>query len=196
MSHMHVQQKQEEKNGFWQIFLSSFPCLFRMQCSCIGIKKFEYYSFASIIFIVDQSVCCGLLWFDLPCKVVEMDKKKVNWLIDFVTNGEDSSNVDSAEEKEIVILPSIERAEDKTDCNSDISDDEKEGFTHICLIVCWQLLAQQTLSNKILMKAIKLVMMNHTSNILRDRIKTRKKRYCDIIILLIQMNYQQNYPTP
>ena len=117
-------------------------------------------------------------------------------MIDFVTNGEDSSNVDSAEEKEIVILPSIERAEDKTDCNSDISDDENEGFTLICLIVCLQLLAQQTLSNKILMKAIKLVMMNHMSNLLRDRIKTRKKRYCDIMILLIQMNYQQNYPTP
>ena len=167
-----------------------------MQCSCIVIKKFEYYSFASIIFIADQSVCYGLLWFDLPCKVVETDKKKVNWLIDFVTNGEDSSNVDSAEEKEIVILPSIKRAEDKTDCNSDISDDENEGFTLICLIVCWQLLAQQTLSNKILMKAIKLVMMNHMSNLLRDRIKTRKKRYCDIMILLIQMNYQQNYPTP
>ena len=31
--------------------------------------------------------------------------------IDFVTNGEDSSNVDSDEEEEMVILPPIERAE-------------------------------------------------------------------------------------
>ena len=51
-------------------------------------------------------------------------------VIDFVTNGEDSSNVDSDEEEEIVILPPIERAEAETDCDSDISDDENEGLAH------------------------------------------------------------------
>ena len=65
---VHLSQKQEEKNAFCQIFLSSFQRLFIMQWSSIFIEKFEYHSFASIIFIVDQSVCCGLLWFDLPCK--------------------------------------------------------------------------------------------------------------------------------
>ena len=49
---------------------------------------------------------------------------------DFVTNGEDSSNVDSDEEEKIVILPPIERAGVETDCDSDISDDENEGFAH------------------------------------------------------------------
>ena len=61
-----------------------------------------------------------------------MDKKNytLSEVIDFVTNGEDSSNVDSDEEEEIVILPPIERAEAKTDCDSDISDDENEGLAH------------------------------------------------------------------
>ena len=61
--------------------------------------------------------------------VVEMDKKNytLNEVIDFVTNGEDSSNVDSDEEEEIAVLPPIERAEAETDCDSDISDDENEG---------------------------------------------------------------------
>ena len=51
-----------------------------------------------------------------------MDKKNctLSELIDFVTNGEDSSNIDSDEEKDIVKLLSIERAEAKTDCDSDI----------------------------------------------------------------------------
>ena len=61
MSHMRVQEKQEEKNAFCQIFLSSLLRLFRMQCSSIVIEKFEYYSFALIIFIVNQSVCCSLI---------------------------------------------------------------------------------------------------------------------------------------
>ena len=58
-----------------------------------------------------------------------MDKKNytLNEVIDFVTNGEDSSNVDSDEEEEIAVLPPIERAEAETDCDSDISDDENEG---------------------------------------------------------------------
>ena len=58
-----------------------------------------------------------------------MDKKNytLNEVIDFVTNGEDSSNVDSAEEEEIAIVPPIERAEAETDCDSDISKDENEG---------------------------------------------------------------------
>ena len=61
-----------------------------------------------------------------------MDKKNyaLSEVIDFVTNGEDYSNVDSHEEEEIVMLPPIERAEAKTDCNSDISDDENEGLAH------------------------------------------------------------------
>ena len=61
-----------------------------------------------------------------------MDKKNytLSEVIDFVTNGEDSSNVDSDEEEEIVILPPIERAEAETDCDSDISDDENEGLAH------------------------------------------------------------------
>ena len=63
---------------------------------------------------------------------MKMDKKKytLSEVIDFVTNGEDSSNADSDEEEEIVILPPIERAEAETDCDSDISDDENEGLVH------------------------------------------------------------------
>ena len=53
-----------------------------------------------------------------------MEKDKKNYthseVIDFVTNGEDSSNVDSDEEEQIMILPPIEKAEAKTDCDSDI----------------------------------------------------------------------------
>ena len=109
--------------------------------------------------------------------VVEVDKKNytLSEVINFVTNGKDSSNVDWDEEEEIVILPPIERAEAETDCDSDISDDQNEGLAyHIphCLLIA---LAQQTLSNKILMKVIKLLMMNHTSNLLRDRNKTKKE---------------------
>ena len=61
-----------------------------------------------------------------------IDKKiyTLSVVIDFVTNGEDSSNVDSDEEEKIVILPPIERAGVETDCDSDISDDENEGFAH------------------------------------------------------------------
>ena len=66
---VHLSQKQEEKNAFCGIFLLSFPHLFKMQRSSVVNKKFEYYSVASIIFIVDPAVCCGLLWFDLPRKV-------------------------------------------------------------------------------------------------------------------------------
>ena len=61
-------KNEEQKNAFCQRFLSSFLRLFKMQCSSITIEKFKYYSFDSIIFIVDQSVCCGSLWFDLPRK--------------------------------------------------------------------------------------------------------------------------------
>ena len=53
-----------------------------------------------------------------------MEKDKKNYthseVTDFVTNGEDSSNVDSDEEEQIMILPPIEKAEAKTDCDSDI----------------------------------------------------------------------------
>ena len=51
-----------------------------------------------------------------------MDKKNYtrSEVIDFVTNGKDSSNEDSNEEEEIMILPPIEKAEAKTDCDSDI----------------------------------------------------------------------------
>ena len=58
-----------------------------------------------------------------------MDKKNytLSEVIYFVTNGENSSNVDSDEEKEIVILSPIQKAETETDCDSDISDDENEG---------------------------------------------------------------------
>ena len=61
-----------------------------------------------------------------------MDKKNytLSEVIYFVTNGENSSNVDSDEEKEIVILSPIERAETETDCDSDISDDENEGLAN------------------------------------------------------------------
>ena len=61
-----------------------------------------------------------------------MDKKNYTHseVIDFVTNGEDSSNVDSDEEEEIMILPPIEKAEAKTGCDSDIWDDENEGLAH------------------------------------------------------------------
>ena len=61
-----------------------------------------------------------------------MDKKNYihSEVIDFVTNGEDSSNVDSDEEEEVMILPPIEKAEAKNDCHSDIWDDENEGLAH------------------------------------------------------------------
>ena len=46
-----------------------------------------------------------------------MDKKNytLSKVSDFVTKGEDSSNVDSDEEEKIVILPSTESAEAETD---------------------------------------------------------------------------------
>ena len=61
-----------------------------------------------------------------------MDKKNytLSEVIDFVTNGENSSNVNSDEEEEIVVLPPIERVEAETDCYSDISDHENEGLAH------------------------------------------------------------------
>ena len=61
-----------------------------------------------------------------------MDKKNytLSKVIDFVTKGEDSSNVDSDEEEKIVILPSTESAEAETDWDSDISDDKNEGIAH------------------------------------------------------------------
>ena len=61
-----------------------------------------------------------------------MDKKNysLSEVIDFVTNGKDSPNVDSDEEEDIVMLPPIERGEAKTNCDNDISDDENEGLAH------------------------------------------------------------------
>ena len=47
-------------------------------------------------------------------------------MIDFVTNNEDSSNGDSDEEEDTMILPPIEKAEANWD--NDISDDENEGL--------------------------------------------------------------------
>ena len=106
-----------------------------------------------------------------------MDKKNytLSEVIDFVTNGRGSSNVDSDEEEEIVIFPPIERAEAETDCSGDISDDENERLAHHMPRRLLTAHAQQTLPNKILMKAIKVKMINHTSNFLRDRNKARKK---------------------
>ena len=54
-------------------------------------------------------------------------------MIDFVTNGEDSSKivtVDKGREKVFVILSPIEKTEAKTDCDSDISDDKNGGLAH------------------------------------------------------------------
>ena len=51
-------------------------------------------------------------------------------VIDFVTNGEDSSNGNEDQEEEIVMLLPIEIAEAKTNCDSDISDDENQGLAH------------------------------------------------------------------
>ena len=133
MSHMRVQEKQEEKNAFCQIFLSSLLRLFRMQCSSIVIEKFEYYSFALIIFIVNQSVCCSLICL---AKLVEhccgdgKEKLYSYWSDWFCNQRWRLSNVDSHEEEVIVILPPIEGTEAKTDCNSDISDDKNEGLAH------------------------------------------------------------------
>ena len=58
-----------------------------------------------------------------------MDKKNdtLSEVIDFVTNDEDSSNIDCDKEEIMILLP-IERTEAETDCNSDISDDENEGL--------------------------------------------------------------------
>ena len=51
-------------------------------------------------------------------------------VIDFVTNGEDSSNGNEDQEEEIVMLLPIEIAEAKTNCDIDISDDENQGLAH------------------------------------------------------------------
>ena len=59
-----------------------------MQRSSIIIEKFEYYSFASFILIVGQSVCCGFICFASKLNVVvEMDKKNytLSEVFDFVT---------------------------------------------------------------------------------------------------------------
>ena len=63
---------------------------------------------------------------------MEKDKKSytLREVINFVTNSEDSSNVDSNEEEEIVILPPVEIVEAKTDCDSNISDDKNKGLAH------------------------------------------------------------------
>ena len=63
---------------------------------------------------------------------MEKDKKSytLREVIDFVTNSEDSSNVDSNEEEEIVILPPVEIVEAKTDYDSNISDDKNKGLAH------------------------------------------------------------------
>ena len=123
-------------------------------------------------------------------------------VIDFVTNGEDSSNVDSNEEEEIVILPPIERAETETDCDSDISDDKNEGLAHHmphCLLTapCPTNTVKQNLDES-----------NQTSDDepcepLPKRHKQKKKTengkkliLTVLIILLIQKYYQQNYQTP
>ena len=94
-----------------------------------------------------------------------MDKKNytLSEVIDFVIKGENSSKVDSDEEEDIVVLPPIKRAEVEADCDSDSSEDENERLAHhmpCCLLTPH---AQQTLLNKILMTAIKLVMMQLTS---------------------------------
>ena len=106
-----------------------------MQYCSIVIKKFEYYSSASIIFIVDQWVCPGfaMILFSSQSQLdvlVEMEKKNYSLteVVDFVTKSEDSSNLDSDEEEEILIIPFIKRAEAETDCNSDILDDK--GLAH------------------------------------------------------------------
>ena len=51
-----------------------------------------------------------------------MDKKNytLSEVNDFVTTGEDSSNVDSDDGEEIVMLPPIERAQAETVCDSDL----------------------------------------------------------------------------
>ena len=61
-----------------------------------------------------------------------MDKKNysLSEVIDFVTKGKDSPNVDSDEEEDNVMLPPIERGEAETNCDNDISDDENEGLAH------------------------------------------------------------------
>ena len=136
--------------------------------------------------------------------MVEIDKKNytLSEVIDFVTNGEDSSNVDSDREKEIVILPPTERAEAETDCDSDVSDDKNEGNAHhmprrLLTAPCSTNIVKQNLD-----EAIKLVMINHASHFLRDRNKRRKTEsgkkltLTVIMILLIQKNYQQNYQAP
>ena len=106
-----------------------------------------------------------------------MDKKNytLSKVIDFVTKGEDSSNVDSDEEEKIVILPSTEGLKPKLIETVIFQMTKTKELHTICLTVCWQPFTQQTLSSKILMKAIKQAMMNHTSIFLRDRNKTRKK---------------------
>ena len=79
-----------------------------------------------------------------------MDKKNytLSEVTDFVTKGEDSSNVDSDEEEEIVVLPLIKRIEAEADCGSDISEDENEGLAHHMPRRLLTPHAQQTLLNK------------------------------------------------
>ena len=119
-------------------------------------------------------------------------------VIAFVTNSEDSWNVDSDVEEEIVILPPIEKAEAKIDCDSDIWDDKNEGRTHhmpCCLLTspCSTNTAKQDLDES-----------NQTSDDesyqqlpkrQKQSKKERKWKKADIDSAHDPMNYQQNYRT-
>ena len=95
-------------------------------------------------------------------------------MIDFVTNNEDSSNGDSDEEEDTMILPPTEKAE--ADWDNDISDDENEGLAdHMPRRFFTAPCSTSTLSNKILLKVIKIVMMNHTRSQNKKRQKQNKK---------------------
>ena len=91
-------------------------------------------------------------------------------MIGFVTSNEDSSNGDS----DTMILPPIEKA--KAHWDNDISDDENEELAdHMPCRFFTAPCSTSTLSNKILLKVIKIVMMNHTRNQNKKRQKRNKK---------------------
>ena len=119
-----------------------------------------------------------------------MDKKNytLSEVIDFVTNGEDYSDVDSDEDEEIVILPP-----------SDISDDENEGLAHH---IPRRLLTAPCSTNTVKQNFDERNQPSDDESCeplpkrQKQKTKDRKWKKANIdrlMILLIQKNYQQNY---
>ena len=135
--------------------------------------------------------------------VLEIDKKiyTLSKVIDFVTSGEYSSHVHSDEEEESLVLPSIERSTAKTDCDIDsISHDEIEGLSHQ---ISRHLLTAPCSTNPVKQNLDESDQINDGESFeqpSKRKKQNRKERNRKMLILtvlmiwLIQMNYQRNYP--